>query len=131
MGRKHHPCFQRNGPAAAEPCEFSLLKNAQQLHLGLQAELPDLVEYQSAVAGLLEIPRPASRRPSECALLVPEKLGFNQSFRYRSAGHRNRKSVGVITQIVDRSCNQLFSCAALAGLMRINAFKVAARCTRL
>ncbi len=55
VGGEDQPCAQRDELVAAKSAELALLQDAEELDLGREAELADLVEHQGAVAGLLEI----------------------------------------------------------------------------
>ena len=63
----------------AQPLEFPLLQDAQQLGLQLQRDLADLIQKHRAAIGQLESPDALRDRAGEGALLMPEQFAFEQS----------------------------------------------------
>ena len=83
MGRGDDAHVDRLHLAAADAGELALLQHAQQLGLGVERHVADLVEEERAAARLLEL---AGHRPvgaGEGALLVAEELALEQVARDR------------------------------------------------
>ena len=74
------------GRAAADALELALLEDAEELGLGLQGQLADLVEEEGAAVGQLEAADPPGDGAGEGALLVAEQLALDQA---RRAGRRS------------------------------------------
>ena len=69
---------------AANTLEFALLEDAQDLGLGLQAHVADLIEKQGATIGLFETPLTANLGARESAPLMSKQLRLQE--RPRAAG---------------------------------------------
>ena len=54
VGGGHHPHVHLDGAAAAHPLEALLLQDAQDLGLGLEAHVADLIQKQGAFVGQVE-----------------------------------------------------------------------------
>ena len=67
------------GCAAADALELALLEHAQQLGLGLEGHLADLVEEERAAVGQLEAADASVDGAGERALLVAEQLALDES----------------------------------------------------
>ena len=100
---------------AAEPLQFALLQNAQQLHLNRRRHIADFVEHHGAGVGLLEFARLARDCARECALFVAEQLAFHQVFGKRRAIDLDERLVTPRRVKVNGARNQIFAHAALAG----------------
>src|ERR1035437_3285570 len=92
VGGEDQACPQRNEPAAAQAAELALLQHAQKLYLGKQAQLPDFIQENRAVAGLLKVPFAGPHSAGESALLMAEQLGLNQSLRDGAAGNGHKRT---------------------------------------
>ncbi len=66
---------------AAQPVVRCAVQNAQQLDLQFGVELTDLIQQDRAPVGQLEQPFFAALGAAEGALLISEKLAFEQVFR--------------------------------------------------
>ena len=75
----------------AERLDGPLLQHAQQLGLGRQRDLGDLVEQQRAAVGRLEAAVAALDRAGERAALVAEQLGLEQRLGERGAVDRDER----------------------------------------
>src|SRR5439155_17445175 len=88
---------------AAERLHLSFLQRAQELRLGGQGKVHDLIEEQASSLGALELPLPSLMGPRECALLVAEELRLDQGVRNRATVHRDKWLVASGTQLMDRA----------------------------
>ena len=79
MRRGDEPDVDLDGVGAAQPLELTLLQHPQQLHLGGEVDVADLVEEQRAALGELEPPFLARLGAGEGALLVAEQLRLDQA----------------------------------------------------
>jgi hypothetical protein len=50
MSGEQNPCFERNRAIVAQSAELSLLQDAQELQLGMKAQLPNFVKKKSPFA---------------------------------------------------------------------------------
>ena len=69
-----------DGARAAEPLEFALLQNAQQLHLRGRRHIADFVEKKRAFVGQFEFAGLAGCRAGERAFLVAEEFALEKIF---------------------------------------------------
>jgi hypothetical protein len=58
--------------------DFAILDGAQELRLDCQAELPDLVEKQGALVGMLKEPDLRVGGAGECPTLMAEQLACEE-----------------------------------------------------
>src|SRR5690554_940002 len=93
----------------AHPAYGSVLKQLEQLCLQPQVHLSDLVEEQGAAIGRLSQTDTSLLGVSERALLVPEKLGFQQMHGDRSAVEFNEGSICARPAEVQRPGHQLLA----------------------
>jgi hypothetical protein len=94
---------------AAEPLEFALLQDAQQLDLRREVEIADLVEKQRAAVRQLEPPFFGGMRARECPLLVAEQLRLDEILRQRRAAHLDERFLGAGGIVVNRVRDQLLA----------------------
>ena len=106
-GEQPHVGLDRGG--AAQTLEFALLQNAQQFHLGGEAEVADFVEEQGAAVGQFEATFLAGVRPGEGPFFMSEQLGFDQGFGQRGATHLNERPLGAHRIVVDGVGNQFLA----------------------
>ena len=104
-----------DGLGAAQALELPLLQHPQQLHLGGQVDVADLVEEQRAALGELEPPLLALLGAGEGALLVAEQLRLDQAVGQRGAVHLDERLVGARRVVVDGVGHQLLARARLAS----------------
>ena len=109
VGRRDDAHVDGDLALAAEPGDAVVLECPQQLDLGGQRHLADLVEEQGAAARLLEPPRVAGRRTRECAPLVAEQLGLDQRVRHRRAVERHERPVAPGRNLVEGTGEQLLA----------------------
>ena len=100
---------------AAHRLELSLLEDPQQLDLGLQRQLADLVEEDRAASGQLEPAHASIDRPGEGTLDVTEELALHETRRDGAAVHLHERSMLPATLGVDRPRDQLLAGSGLAG----------------
>ena len=100
---------------AAEPLELALLQHAQQLHLGGELDVADLVEKQRAAFGELEAPLLARVGAGERPLLVAEELRLDQRVRQRAAADLDERLLRARRVVVDGVRDQLLAGAGFAA----------------
>src|SRR3954468_11865039 len=115
--------LQRLGPA--HELEFVLLKDAENLGLGREGKLANLVQQNGASRRALESPWLPPVRTGERPLLVTEQLAFHQSLGQSPAVDSNERPAGARRMPVDRGGDQFLTGAALAddqyrGIVRSN-----------
>ena len=98
----------------AHAFELALLDGAQELHLHLDRDLPDLVEEQRAAIGQLEAAGLALHGAGERPFFESEQLGLDQLARDRCAIDLDERPVAAAGLFVQRGCDQLLARAALA-----------------
>src|SRR5262249_31080400 len=91
-----------------------LLQGAEELHLEVEWQLPDLVEEESAAIGFFEEAAPIGMRIRECALPVTKKLAFEQILRDGAAVDGHEGVILASAPRVNGTSNELFAYAALA-----------------
>src|SRR6202789_4268202 len=79
------------------------LQDAKQLHLRLQAKLPDFVQEDRATVGKLEAAYAPLERPRECPLHMPEQFTLYQTSRDRAAVHTHEGTAIAGASVVDRA----------------------------
>ena len=99
---------------AAEAHELALLDDAQQLGLGLERDVADLVEEDRALVGQLEQPLLRVDRAGERALHVAEEVRLEQVRRQVAGVDGDERLVGARRVLVQRPRHQLLAGAALA-----------------
>ena len=79
MGRRDHAGVAAEDLRPADPLELALLQDAEDLGLGGQRQLADLVEEDRTAVGALEPARLLPVRAGEGAPLVAEELALDQA----------------------------------------------------
>ncbi len=74
VGRRYDTHINLYGAIAADPLEFMLLKDPENLGLGFQAHVADFVEKKRAVVGLVEFPLALGGGAGKGPLFVAEQL---------------------------------------------------------
>ena len=92
VGRGDHTGVGLDRPGRAQPLEFALLQDAQELGLRRRAHLAHLVEKQDARRRQLDLPGLALMRARERATLVAKQLRFEE--RLRQGGAVDRAQTG-------------------------------------
>ena len=95
--------------------ERLLLQHAQQLHLRLRLQIPDLVEEQRPFVRLLEAANAALVRAGEGTTLVAEQFAFEQILRDRAAIDRDERRLGARAMLVNRARDQFLARAGLTA----------------
>src|SRR4029077_1126044 len=90
-------------------------EHAQELSLGGQRQLADLVEEEGPPLGQLEAPRLPAVGAGEGPLLVTEELVFEERLGDRRAVDRHGGAAAARREGMDRLCEELLARAALAG----------------
>src|SRR5260370_10118586 len=93
--------------AAADWLELLLLEHAEQLYLGVERELANLVEKNRAAMGELEPADALLDRPSKRAFDVSEQLALDEARRDRTAADFYEWPVVSLTATVDGAGEQL------------------------
>ena len=114
VGGRHDPDVHLDGLDAAEPHELALLHHAQELGLGLEGDVADLVEEQRALVRQLEEALLGVDRPGEGALHVAEEVRLEQVVGQAARVDHDEGLVGPRAVGVDRLGHQLLAGAALA-----------------
>ena len=112
-GDQAHVHFDR--ARAAEPLEFALLQNAQQLHLRGRRNVADFIEKQRALVGQFEFSGLAGGRAGEGALFVAEEFAFQKIFGDRGAVDFDEGPGGAAGALVDACGDQILAHAAFAA----------------
>ena len=98
----------------ADSTDLPFLDRSKQFRLKRQRNLSDLVEKQGPPTGDLEQARPIATGARERASRVAEEFGFEQVGWDRGRVDRHERMVPSRSRLVDRTCHDLLSRAALA-----------------
>ena len=90
-GQEPHVGVQLLG--SADPRKGPLLDETQQLDLGLEGEVADLVQEKRPALGAFRPADAAAHRAGEGALLMAEQLALDERFRQRRAIERDKRLV--------------------------------------
>ena len=115
VGGRDHPDVDFQWLGAAKPLEFPLLEDPQQLHLGAEVDVADLVEQQRSAVGQLEAALLALLGAGERALFVAEELRLDQRFGQRSATDLDERLPRPQRVVVDGLRDELLAGARLAA----------------
>src|SRR5262245_26125409 len=96
------------GAVAADAFDGEVLDRAQQLGLGRQREVGDLVEKQGAAVGMLELAA-AAADAGRGPFLDAEQFGFEEGFNQGGAIDRDERPLPPATEVVDLPSDQLFA----------------------
>ena len=110
-----HPHVHRNLFIAADALDVFFLEHAQQLDLGAQAQVANLIEEDGAEVGLLEAADPPGVRAGVSAAFVAEQFAFQQRLRDGRAIHRDERLVGAFAVLVNRPRHQFLARAGFAA----------------
>src|SRR5262245_22032563 len=94
--------------------EFFFLDDAKQLGLGIQADVPNFVEEDASAVSDLKQAFLGGNGTCEGAFQVTEKIAFQKIGRKASEVNNHKRPSGAGGMMMDRFCDQLFSCAALS-----------------
>src|SRR5208282_2639272 len=98
---------------AAHSCDFALLQYAQQVGLGLQADVADFVQENCPALGNFELAFLAELRAGEGALFMPEKFAFEERLRQSAAVNGDQRVKLSRAGLMDRTRHQFLPGAAL------------------
>ena len=91
VGGRERPDVDMLAPLGADALDLAALEHPQQLGLGLELQVADLVEEQRAAVGQLEAPDAPIGGAGERAALVAEHLALDQVARNRGAVDRDER----------------------------------------
>src|SRR5207237_2045369 len=112
VGGGEHAHVDAERAVAAHALELALLEHAQDLGLGLERHVADLVEEEAAAVGHLELAFPRPDRAGEGALLVPEELALDQLPREGGAVPLDERLGAPGAVVVERIGHELLARAA-------------------
>ena len=115
VGGGDDPDVDRQRRAAADALDLALLEDAEELGLGLQGEIADLVQEEAPAVGQLEAADPPGEGAGEGALLVAEQLALDQSRGQGGAVELDQRLGRAAAVGVDRPRDQLLAGPRLAG----------------
>ena len=98
----------------ADRIDLALLQRAQQLDLGVERQLADLVEEQRAAVGFLELADALVDGAGERALLVAEQDALDQVLGDGAAVDGDERLAGALALALDGARDQLLADAAFA-----------------
>jgi hypothetical protein len=98
----------------ADPLEFPLLQDAQQLGLLGQRHFADFIQKERAALRDFKLAFLLGDGPGECAFLVTEQFAFEQRLGQRRAVDRDERRVCARAVLVNGARGHLLACAALA-----------------
>src|SRR5579863_7493897 len=98
---------------AAQPLEFPLLQNAQQLCLKLERDVADFIQEERALVGQFKTSRFLRDRPGECSFFMAEKFTLQEPERNRCTIQLDDSAIAAGAQIVDRAGDQLLASPGL------------------
>src|SRR5436189_714633 len=113
VGRGDDPDVDSERVAAADALDLAGLDRAQQLDLGVERQLADLIEEDGRSVGILEAADMAIERAGEGALFVAEQHGFDEIFGDRAAIDGVELLLGARGGGVDRLGDDFLARAAL------------------
>ena len=102
----------RDALGPADPLEGAFLDHPQDLGLGFQGHVPDLVQEQGAPVGQLELAPAPLHRSGEGAPLVAEQLGEQQALREGGAVQADEAGLGPVAGEMDVAGQHLLAGAA-------------------
>src|SRR5712692_3346631 len=95
----------------AEPLEFLLLQDAQQLRLKFERNVADLVKKERALVRKLKTSRFLRDRSGECASFMTEQFALQKSKGDCSAVQFDKRPLPATAQIVDCTRDKFFTCS--------------------
>jgi hypothetical protein len=114
VGRGDHPDVDLARVRLADALDLPFLKDPQELDLGGEGELAELVEEEGAAVGRLEDALLVVGGAGEGAAGVAEEGGFDELGRERAAVDRDEGAVAAGARAVDRASEELLAGAGLA-----------------
>src|SRR5580692_5813169 len=113
MSRGHNPNVHFFRPRAAQPLEFSLLQDAQELRLQLQRNVANFIQKQRSFVGQLNPANLLSDCAGKGAALVAKQLALEQAAGNSSTIDLYERAVLAVAAIVDRARDKLLASASL------------------
>ena len=113
--RGDDPDVDLDGRVRTDALELPLLEDAQELGLGGQRHLTDLVEEDRALVGGLEAALAHGHRPGERPLLVAEQLGLEERLGQRGAADLDQWMGVALAGPMQRLGDELLAGPRLAG----------------
>ena len=113
VGRGDDAHVGADGALPPDPVELLLLQHPQQVHLGFEGDVADLVEKDGAPGGQFELPLLHLQGSGERPLLVSEQLALDQVHRQGAAVDPDEGAGAARAAVVDRPGNQLLPGPAL------------------
>ncbi len=108
-----HPDIDTHARGPADRLHHLLLQGAQDLRLGLQAHVADLVQEERSAVCQLELAATVGRGPGERSPHMAEQLAFDELLRNCGAVHLHERTRAPPAERVHASRNELFSGAVL------------------
>ena len=115
VGRGNDTDIHRHRPRSTHAVDHPFLNGAQELGLQAHIHLGNLVQQQRAAIGFLELADPAGNGPGKGALLMAEKLGFQQVLGNRRAIDGDERLARTRRAAVHMAGNDFLACAGFAG----------------
>src|SRR5439155_2580690 len=115
VGRGDQPDVHPDRRVTADALHLLLLDRAQELGLGLERHVADLVEEERAAVRGLELALAPGDRAGERAPLVAEELALDQLLAERRAVHLDQRLRAPRAPVVDRVGDELLPRAARAA----------------
>ncbi len=112
--RRDHARVDRDRLGPADASDVSLLEHAQQLRLGGEGQVPDLIEKQRPAARRLERSLAGGRGARKRAAFVAEQLTLDELLGKGRAVHGDEWSLGRRPEAVQLARDELLAGAALA-----------------
>src|SRR6185436_4321814 len=100
--------------AATQPLDHTILEHAEQLHLGVERQLADLIEEQRRAVGHLEASDLTRERSGVCAALATEQLALEQLAGNRRAVDPHHWAPAPLTGVMDGLREDFLATAGLA-----------------
>ncbi len=115
VGGRHHAHVDHDVVGSADAVDAVILEHAQELDLGGERQLGDLVEEErAAVRGLDAAHAPGAGVGVE-ARLVAEELALDQAFGQGAAIDRDERAVAPLAEAVQRARHQLLAGPGFPG----------------
>src|SRR5579875_1837920 len=115
VGRRNQAGIRMQCARTAEPLEFALLQDAQQLRLKLYWQLTDFIQKNRSFIGQFKAANPLRKSAGEGPFFMSEKLALQQSGRQRRAIHLYECSMFMSTEVMNGARNQLLACSCFAA----------------
>ena len=114
IGRREHPHIHRHRAGRPDPGHHAFLEDPEDLGLGREGHVADLVEEQGSPVGQLELPGPIGKGPGEASFHMAEELALDQLRGNRGAVHFDEGLFPAGRVLVQGAGDQLLAGAVLA-----------------